>query len=75
MLASSFSWHSHIWKKIQYGRHPKKKKKEKKRNGIMNGNFLFLGNFRAVESDSGVIFMIRGQGQSSRSSKIGKWVF
>ena len=35
----------------------------------------FLGNFRAVESDSGIIFMIRGQGQPSRSSKIGKWFF
>ena len=35
----------------------------------------FLGNFRAVESDSGIIFMIRGQGQPSRSSKIGKCFF
>ena len=35
----------------------------------------FLGNFRDVESDSGIIFMIRGQGQPSRSSKVDKWDF
>ena len=35
----------------------------------------FLDNFRAAESDSGIIFMIQGQGQPSRSSKVDKWVF